>query len=437
MFVIKGRNGWRAETLITDVNGYDWKINTSKGNKGLSCTAQAGEAGRNSQYATFKCSLFVDPSIKLETSDQKCTQKAIEQLHIKGLFKFDELIESKKLPGKTSPTYKIVPGQIFGFHQITESPNKLVVYNLVTTDTFNYYEFLNTETLELGRAERIENIKDKFGIGYYYRENERMDLNELNNLVIQAKQREADLSQLEALKKEAQAEERAKNLEIGRRLVNVPDGTMAILIAQLKKDESDSYSDYYGHKTEAKLYLAFSSNRRDSFKEMRDAANNSEATKHLSNAPESFENREKYSMGRGYYLSENRHSGWEIRKTWFSGQQSELDELYIAAAEGRFFCNSHQKEETKHTPVANDHFQLSKTKHTIKGHDLYVIEVINRVEKSVFMELRKLAMKQDGYYSSYSKDGALPGFQFKTEVQATTCLQQFSQITNPSNHTQS
>ena len=61
--------------------------------------------------------------------------------------------------------------------------------------------------------------------------------------------------------------------------------------------------------------------------------------------------------------------------------------------------------------------QLSEpiaTKHTQKGHDLWVIQLSDRVDREKYTELLSRAKRLGGSYSSYAKDGAIPGFQFKS-----------------------
>lgn len=58
--------------------------------------------------------------------------------------------------------------------------------------------------------------------------------------------------------------------------------------------------------------------------------------------------------------------------------------------------------------------ERAQTKHTKTGADLFVVKMVGRVPKEQFRELSGKAKKLGGYYSSYSKGDAIPGFQFKT-----------------------
>ena len=58
------------------------------------------------------------------------------------------------------------------------------------------------------------------------------------------------------------------------------------------------------------------------------------------------------------------------------------------------------------------------SKHTKTGAPLFVVKLNDRVDKDTYYELNSKAKKFGGSYSSYNKDGAIPGFQFKTREDA-------------------
>jgi hypothetical protein len=66
--------------------------------------------------------------------------------------------------------------------------------------------------------------------------------------------------------------------------------------------------------------------------------------------------------------------------------------------------------------------QLFETKHTMKGHDLFVVKLADRVERPVFNQLNICAKQLGGYFSSYTKDGAISGFQFTSREVAEKFL---------------
>lgn len=79
-----------------------------------------------------------------------------------------------------------------------------------------------------------------------------------------------------------------------------------------------------------------------------------------------------------------------------------------------------KQEKAKITAISGEfEFTETNTKHTKKGHDLFVLQVSKgdgeRIAKDDFNDIRNKAKQLGGYYSSYRVGGAIPGFQFKTE----------------------
>lgn len=60
-------------------------------------------------------------------------------------------------------------------------------------------------------------------------------------------------------------------------------------------------------------------------------------------------------------------------------------------------------------------YSLAETTHSQKGHDLFVVTLNERVDGDKYRELNAKAKQLGGYYSKYSRDGAIPGFQFRSE----------------------
>ena len=60
-------------------------------------------------------------------------------------------------------------------------------------------------------------------------------------------------------------------------------------------------------------------------------------------------------------------------------------------------------------------YSLHEATHTQKGHDLFIVALADRVGSEMYRELNTKAKQLGGYYSRYNKDGAIAGFQFKSE----------------------
>lgn len=102
----------------------------------------------------------------------------------------------------------------------------------------------------------------------------------------------------------------------------IPTDAKAVIVARLvsrNEDRSDPYADYYELKDDKVIILAWSKHTRDLFSEMRKAAKNHPETAFLSDPADSQENREKYSMGKGFYLTDRGfiRTGWIIEKVRF------------------------------------------------------------------------------------------------------------------------
>jgi single stranded DNA-binding protein len=332
----KGYYGWTGESIVTNVNGYDWSITTMKRSSGkITSSAQAGKKTPNG----FNFAMFTDPRKELGFHVGNATEKSIKEAHYKALALFDQLKENNELvQEKQKKEYEIKPGQIIflnGYGQNENFHDRQVVYNIEKTQWGTSYHYLNIDKLETGFADNIRDIDNKFGIGTYYKKGDVYPLDDkFNNLLIDTLEKE----KLEKQRKDASVElakaEREAKIEEGKKLISIPNTATSIIVAHFKKDDSDSMTDYFSHSEEKTIYLAFSNHNRNLFSEMRAAALNCNDVIHLADLPKDAENRHNYSMGSGYWLGEHLHHGWEIRKETIGRYQ---ENIFIAAAEGRVF----------------------------------------------------------------------------------------------------
>ncbi|GAB6010462.1 hypothetical protein [Dysgonomonas reticulitermitis] len=94
----------------------------------------------------------------------------------------------------------------------------------------------------------------------------------------------------------------------------IPADAKAVIVAELREDESYVMTDYHGYSTARTVILGFSAHTRDLFPELRKYAVNFPETAHLSDENRKYEHREKYAGGEGYYLGNSKYSGWIVRK---------------------------------------------------------------------------------------------------------------------------
>lgn len=77
-----------------------------------------------------------------------------------------------------------------------------------------------------------------------------------------------------------------------------------------------------------------------------------------------------------------------------------------------------EQEAVKRVQSVDNDFILHETKHTQKGHDLFVCSLTERVDSETFKSLSSRAKLFGGYYSSYNKGGAIAGFTFTDKSSA-------------------
>ena len=152
--------------------------------------------------------------------------------------------------------------------------------------------------------------------------------------VLELKVKHIKMLDARAVERSNKAKANDETEERGRDLVEEkrPAWAQAVIVATLEVSDCDIMTDYWGQHTTKTLILAWSKHTRDLFPEMRKAALNADETKHLFNAPESGERREKWSMGKGYYLAKDdmsTYSGWQVRKWPLGGYM--LSSLCAAA----------------------------------------------------------------------------------------------------------
>lgn len=221
----------------------------------------------------------------------------------------------------------------------------------------------------------------------------------------------------------------------------IPADAKAVIVAEYMQDHSDSQTDYFASRSTATIILAFSTHTRDLFPEMRKAAKNHASTAHLADAPDSAENRQKYSMGGGYFLKEGgRHwTGWKISKQVFYSSTTNNDRANLlpygewsVPAEAPSNARTYTKAETAPDAVqldvdAPEGFSISAHTHSKKGFAMFIVEQADRVERGEFMAQLDKAKARKGWYSR--KWGTTPaGFAFKDQAQAVAFMGEIANV---------
>jgi hypothetical protein len=241
----------------------------------------------------------------------------------------------------------LTENQIVVHHNSGCMRTRYVVYRVEHKESGYIYHLIDLKTKEFSQTDIVQPLHEAFGIGMYYNalEPEFMDACEVAILQQQAEQLAKE--QQEAKK---QGQERKEQLNAaGRERLKtlLPKDAQAVIIAEEHEDESNPMTDYFGFRTLRTVILGFSAHKRDLFSEMRKAAANFEGTQYLAEKNEKYENREKYSMGGGYYLGKSRNSGWIVKKIPIYDMDRFLDNYaFIAGNAANIYVSEHSAVET-------------------------------------------------------------------------------------------
>lgn len=119
------------------------------------------------------------------------------------------------------------------------------------------------------------------------------------------------------------------------------------------------------------------------------------------------------------YLTFNQNTG-KTRQEAYQALTSEQKALWDRLAAEKTRSERANRKEAQQSMVAvasqtTGTSEIVKGKHTKHGHDLYILNLTERVTPEAFKELLAQAKKLGGDYSSYRGNGATPGWQFRTQ----------------------
>ena len=219
------------------------------------------------------------------------------------------------------------------------SNDRYAVYDIQYSKQGISYCLINLRTHTFGQTDLIRPLSEKFGIGYYFDDTnpQFMDSIEVEELREKAEQ----IADEKKKDRQAEQEWNKQLTATGKeRLQNIiPEDTKAVITAELHEDESDSMTDYYGYKTVRTVILGFSNHTKDLFSEMRKFAANFEETAHLATENKDYEQREKYSMGAGYYLGKSKYQGWIVKKEkYYKDRENIINGFALIAGEENNIC---------------------------------------------------------------------------------------------------
>ncbi|HEY3434297.1 MAG TPA: LPD38 domain-containing protein [Solirubrobacterales bacterium] len=93
-------------------------------------------------------------------------------------------------------------------------------------------------------------------------------------------------------------------------------------------------------------------------------------------------------------------------------QRAQYDRLRADARREKREAEAKRNAVVRKVDTGDTGMTLVETKHTKRGHDLFVVRMDERVERDVYNQLNAAAKRLGGYYSAFRGAGAVPGFQF-------------------------
>lgn len=349
--IYKGFHGWHAETL-TEVNGQTFQITTSKRHsKKIVSNSQPCEVLEAGGLLFNDMMNFDGKNLTLISEAGRSTEKTIYSQHLKAITIFDEKIKDIQPTKEQTP----VIGTILflsGYGKGKGSQGNIhIVYEVGSGYYGTSYKTVEITTLVLDSKDHVKDYKNKFGIGIYFEPGYKYegDQNDLNNLVIEAKQKAINDHKKEEAGKIMRNQVRAGKIEEGKKLVIIPNWATCVIVADLYQNDSDSMTDYFSTSISKTTYLKFSKNTRNNMQELKNAAESWEDTKELLKNSNTIEYTRGHSYLPNYFIGSERWFGLKINKDKYFDltNQDNKDRLYIAASEGRYFANKPDQSKTE------------------------------------------------------------------------------------------
>lgn len=165
--VYKGRDGWQAESMSqTDANGKAWQITTYKTRGGVACNAVEGQ----DEGGMFSYEMFGAKRLdNLASQPGQCNEKKVREVHDAGLLEFVRRMQ-ETAPQK--PEYVLGIGQIIFTDMISiDDERRRVIYEVARP---GHFKTVTLDGKHLHNDDRVKPYSEKFGIGTYYNEGEKI-----------------------------------------------------------------------------------------------------------------------------------------------------------------------------------------------------------------------------------------------------------------------
>jgi hypothetical protein len=216
--------------------------------------------------------------------------------------------------------------------------DRYVVYDITKGHSGLIYKLINLRTHEFEQCDLIRPLSEKFGIGYYYDDENPQFMDAFDVLALYSEAEYKAREEQETKQKQQERDEQLRAIGRERMKALIPENAKAVIVAELHEDESDSMTDYYGYRTQRTVILGFSTHTKDLFPEMRKHASNFEGTAYLATENKEYEHREKYSMGDGYYLGKSKYGGWTVSKERIYDREKFTERFALIAGDEANVC---------------------------------------------------------------------------------------------------
>jgi hypothetical protein len=152
--------------------------------------------------------------------------------------------------------------------------DRYVVYDITEGHSGLIYRLINLRTHRFGQCDLIRPLSEKFGIGYYYDDENPQFMDAFEIAVLRSEAEQGDRQEQEERQKQHECNERLRATGRERLKTLIPADVKAVIVAELHEDDSDSMTDYYSYTTKRTVILGFSGHTKDLFSEMRKYAAN-------------------------------------------------------------------------------------------------------------------------------------------------------------------
>lgn len=174
--------GWTAETRIK-IDGKNWVITTSKRNSGgisTHCHAVQDEGNGSISFSMFGGDTSESFHLNI-LPNARCTEKAVQLAHAEGMKQFYAKKEAGELPKLTED--EIVKIGTVLFTDGNGEQRRRAVYEIEG----NKYKTVHLDGTRLAVDDFVRPYSKKFGIGVYFKPGDFITLQEINDLIPQAK----------------------------------------------------------------------------------------------------------------------------------------------------------------------------------------------------------------------------------------------------------